>query len=64
MIKAVIQTVADDGKLRPELVDTLAHVVMASVDEVALLVALSDDKATAMAQGADAVDELLRRLLG
>jgi AcrR family transcriptional regulator len=64
MIKAVIQTVADDGNLRPELVDTLAHVVLASVNEVALLVALSDDTATAMAQGADAVDELLRRLLG
>jgi AcrR family transcriptional regulator len=64
MIKTVLQAVADDGKLRPELVDTFAHVVLASVNEVALLVALSDDKAAAMAQGADAVDELLRRLLG
>jgi AcrR family transcriptional regulator len=64
MIKAVIQTVADDGKLRPELVDTLAHVVLASVNEVALLVALSDDQAASMAQGTDAVDEFLRRLLG
>jgi AcrR family transcriptional regulator len=64
MIRAVLQTVADEGQLRPELVDTLAHVVLASVDEVALLVARSDDPAAAMKDGADAVDELLRRLLG
>jgi len=38
-------------------------VLLASVNEVALLVARSQDPASAMREGADAVDELLRRLL-
>ncbi len=49
-------------KLRPELVGTLAHVLLASVNEVALLVARSQDQEAAMKAGADAVDELLQRL--
>lgn len=61
-IRALLQMIADEGKLRPELVGTLAHVLLASVNEVALLVARSDDKETAMKAGADTVDELLRRL--
>ena len=64
MVKAVMQVMADEGKLRPELVDTLAHVLLASVNEVALLAARSDDRETAMQAGADAIDELLRRLFG
>jgi hypothetical protein len=40
----------------------LAHVLLASVNEVALLVARSDDKEAAMKAGADTIDELLRRL--
>ena len=61
-IRAVLQVIAKDGRLRPELVGTLAHVLLASVNEVALLVARSDDKEAAMKAGADAIDELLARL--
>jgi AcrR family transcriptional regulator len=61
-VRAVLQIVADQGKLRPDLVGTLAHVLLASVNEVALLVARSDDREAAIQAGADAVDELLRRL--
>jgi AcrR family transcriptional regulator len=61
-VRAVLQIVADQGKLRPELVGTMAHVLLASVNEVALLVARSDDKEAAMRAGADAIDELLQRL--
>jgi AcrR family transcriptional regulator len=63
-IKAVLQLVADEGRMRPDLVDPLAHVVLAAIDEVALLVAQSDDPEDAMRTGVDAIDELLRRLLG
>lgn len=63
-IRAVLQIIADDGKLRPDLVGTLAHVLLASVNEVALLVARADDKEAAMKVGADAVDEVLQRLFG
>jgi AcrR family transcriptional regulator len=62
LIKAVLEVIADQGKVRPELVGTLAHVLLASVNEVALLAARSDDKEAAMQAGADAIDELLGRL--
>jgi AcrR family transcriptional regulator len=61
-IRAVLQVIADQGKTRPDLVDPFAHVLLASVNELALLVARSDDKEAAMQAGADAIDELLRRL--
>jgi hypothetical protein len=38
-------------------------VLLASVNEVAPLVARSEDTASAMLEGADAIYELLRRLL-
>jgi AcrR family transcriptional regulator len=62
LIRLVLQAIADEGRLRPDLVGTLAHVLLASVNEVALLVARSDDKEMAMQAGADAIDELLQRL--
>jgi len=62
LVRSVLQIIADQGGMRPELVGTLAHVLLASVNEVALLVARSDDKEAAMQDGADAIDELLRRL--
>jgi AcrR family transcriptional regulator len=63
-IRAVLQAVADEGRLRPDLVEPLAHVVLAAIDELALLVAQSADPEAAMRSGSDAIDELLRRLLG
>jgi AcrR family transcriptional regulator len=62
LIRAVLQVIAEEGKLRPELVGTLAHVLLASVNEVALLVARAEDQEAAMQVGADAIDELLERL--
>jgi AcrR family transcriptional regulator len=61
-IKAILHVIAGQGKLRPELADTLAHVLLASVNVVALLVARAQDKEAAMKDGADAIDELLQRL--
>jgi AcrR family transcriptional regulator len=62
LIRAVLQLIADEGKLRPESVATLGNILLASVNEVALLVARSEDREAAMQAGADAIDELLRRL--
>jgi AcrR family transcriptional regulator len=64
LVRAALQIIADQGKVRPDLVGMLAHVLLASVNELALLVARSDDKEAAMQGGADAIDELLRRLFG
>jgi len=63
LMKEVLQAVADEGKLRPELVETLAHVLLASVNEVTLLIAGSPDPAAAMKAGAETIDELLQRVL-
>ncbi len=62
LIRMVVQAAAPEAHLRPELVGTLAHVLLASVNEVALLVARSDDPEAAMTAGEAAIDELLRRL--
>ncbi len=62
LIRTALQVIAEQGRLRPELVGTLAHVLLASVNEVALLVARAEDQEAAMAAGADAIDELLSRL--
>jgi len=62
LIRVVLQAIAEEGNLRPDLVGTLSHVLLASVNEVALLVARSDDREAAMRDGTDAIDELLRRL--
>jgi AcrR family transcriptional regulator len=63
-IKAALQAVADDGRLRPDLVATFAHLLLASVNELALLVALADHPETAMRAGTEAIEVLLERLLG
>jgi AcrR family transcriptional regulator len=62
LIRTVLEILAGQGRLRPELTGTLAHILLASVNEVALLVARAPDKESAMREGADAIDELLRRL--
>jgi AcrR family transcriptional regulator len=62
LIRAGLQIIADEGKLRPEMVGTLAHVLLASVNEVALIVARADDQPSAMQAGVDTIDELLHRL--
>ncbi|HET6953068.1 MAG TPA: TetR/AcrR family transcriptional regulator [Acidimicrobiales bacterium] len=65
LIKLVVQQAADEGRVPPELVDVFAHVVLATVNEVALLVARAGgDGAAAQRTAEQAVDELLRRLFG
>jgi AcrR family transcriptional regulator len=63
LMKAALQEIADAGRLPPGLVDMFAHILLASVNEVALLVARSDQPGAAMKEGTDAVDGLLQRLL-
>jgi AcrR family transcriptional regulator len=62
LIKAAIAAIAADGRVKPELVDVMAHVVLAAVLEVALLVARADEGRLAIRRGQVAVDELLTAL--
>jgi AcrR family transcriptional regulator len=52
------------GGLPAEFVDMFAHVLLASMNEIAMVIAGADDTEAAMHQGALAVDEYLQRLLG
>jgi AcrR family transcriptional regulator len=63
MLRVAMQTVADGGGLDPALVDPFAHVLLASVNELALVVARATDTAAAQASAEVAVEELLTRLL-
>jgi AcrR family transcriptional regulator len=62
-MKAALQEVADAGRLRPDLVDMFAHVLMASLNELALLVARADDPDAVAESASVAVEALLQRLL-
>jgi len=62
-VRAILQAISDEGRLAPELVGSFAHMVLAALDEIALVIARADDPAAAMAEGRAAVQELLRRLV-
>ena len=62
LIKAAIAAIAAGGRVKPELIDVMAHMVLAALLEVALLVARADEGRLAIRRGQAAVDELLTAL--
>ncbi len=62
-IRAAMGAMADEGRLPARLVDPFAHLLLASMNELALLIATAEDPSTATRLAAEAVDEYLRRLL-
>jgi AcrR family transcriptional regulator len=64
LIKVAMQAAANEGRIRPELADVFAHMLLATVNELALVIARSDDPAAAQRTAQAAVDELFTRLLG
>jgi AcrR family transcriptional regulator len=62
LVKAAIAAIAADGRVKPELVDVMAHMVLAALLEVALLVARADEGRMAIRRGQEAIDELLTAL--
>ena len=59
-----LQAVAATGRLRADVVDVLAHMLLAAMLEVALVIARAPDRKAALQNGEKAVDELLDRLVG
>jgi AcrR family transcriptional regulator len=59
-----LELIAAEGRLPAADVDLLAHMVLASVNEAALLIARADDPDAALAMGQTAVDALIDRLVG
>jgi len=63
IVKGAIAAIAADGRVKPGLVDVVAHMVLASLVEVALLVARADEGRLSIRRGQEAIDELLTALL-
>jgi AcrR family transcriptional regulator len=63
-LRRSLQLIADDGRLPPGDVDVLAHMLLAAVNEAALLIARAEKPRTALAAGQAAVSTLLERLVG
>ena len=63
LIRAVLQACAARGQLPPELTDMFAHILFASLNELALLIARAAEPATATRSAELAIDELIGRLL-
>ena len=62
-MRDMLQAVSDTGRLPGELVGPFAHMILAALDEIVLVVARSPDSAAAVAEGRMAVEALLDRLL-
>ena len=63
-IRAALTYAAAAGSIERRHVDTFAHIVLATANEVAMMIARADDPAAALSAGESAVAEFLDRLLG
>jgi AcrR family transcriptional regulator len=63
-LRANLQLIADAGRIPPGDVNVLAHMLLAAVNEAALLIAGADDPESALETGQAAVDMLLDRVVG
>ena len=62
--RAVLTAAAQSGRLDARHVDVFAHLLMAAVNETAMLIARSADPAAALPGAEAGFDEFLRRMLG
>jgi AcrR family transcriptional regulator len=63
-VRASLRAMAGEGRLSPQLVDVHAHVLLAALTEVALLIAQADDVEHATARAEAVVAQLLDGLFG
>jgi AcrR family transcriptional regulator len=63
-LKLAMKAIAATGRIPEDMVDTFAHILLASLIETAFLVARSADSRAATKTGRKAMKELLERLVG
>ena len=63
-IRAALGYAAEAGRIEHRHIDTFAHIVLAAINEVALMIARADEPESATRAGESAVAEFLDRLLG
>jgi AcrR family transcriptional regulator len=64
MLKVAMQAAASEGRVRPDLADVYAHMLLATMNELALLIVRAEDRPLAQRTAEAAVGELLGHLLG
>jgi AcrR family transcriptional regulator len=62
-MRHMLQAVSDTGRLPGDLVGPFAHMILAALDEAAMIVARAPDSRAAVAEERQAVEEFLARLL-
>lgn len=62
-IRRALVATAESGELEQEHVDFFAHALLASMNEVALMIAQSEDPASASVSAEDAIGEFFNRVL-
>jgi AcrR family transcriptional regulator len=62
LLKAALLAMAEGGRVRKDLVDVFAHVLLAALIEVALMIARADDPANALRSGRMALRQLTDKL--
>ena len=63
MLKDVLQSAVDEARLAEELIEPFSHMLLATGNELALMIALADDVPAAQASAEAAFDEFVTRLL-
>jgi AcrR family transcriptional regulator len=63
-VRRNLELIAAEGRLPADNVELLAHMVLAGVNEAALMIARADDPRAALGTGQAAVDTLIDRLTG
>jgi AcrR family transcriptional regulator len=63
MLKDVLRAAVDEGRLAEEMIEPFSHMLLATGNELALLIALADDVPAAQASAEAAFDEFVTRLL-
>jgi AcrR family transcriptional regulator len=64
LLKASLHAAANAGRVRKDIADVLAYMLLAALNEIALIIARADDAAPAMRKGRAAAKELLDKLFG
>lgn len=64
LLRAALGQAAEAGRVRPAMVDLYAHLLLAALIEVALLIARSEDATGSLSAGREAVELLLSALVG
>jgi AcrR family transcriptional regulator len=63
-LRLAMQVAADEGRITNDLVDVFAHTLLATLNELALMIVRAPDTAAAQHTAEVALDEILTRLLG